>query len=185
MGGVVGAYGSYKNAKAREAADIANARVSNWQAGDALVRGDQAAGEMKLRGGQIEAAGSAAAGHGQVDSQTGSAADVREKTAGMTALDVAKIKNNALRAAFGFKTQAKNYLTDAQAQEDNKSLAILSGVASLATSFGTMSYTAGPGSGVADVNAAYAATPTVAGQSVGTLPSMTNYDRPVEANPFE
>jgi hypothetical protein len=182
MGGLVSGWSASDAARARGNASLKNAQVSFWQSADAQVRGDQAAGEMKLRGGQIAASGSAAAGHGQIDSQTGSAADVREKTAGMTALDVEKIKNNALRAAFGFKTQGDNYLADANAQFKSSSMAALGGAISGFTSMVSLGAAAGPGSGVAPGgDAGYEAMPGVGSQPIpgdGAGPLNQNMENP-------
>jgi hypothetical protein len=49
-----------------------------------------------------------------VDINSGSAADVQANTATIGALDEATIRNNAAREAFGYTTQATDYLTRAR-----------------------------------------------------------------------
>ena len=91
-----------------QAAYNRNADVADQQAADATARGAVAAGQ---RGAQVRAevgdARTMLAGQG-VDLAQGSAVDVQKNIASLGALDIATIKNNAAREAWGYATQATN-----------------------------------------------------------------------------
>lgn len=86
-----------------------NAALAEMQAGDALARGEQAAGRERMRSGQLQSAqktGYAASG---VETSSGSVSDVIGSTAAVSELDAQIEKNNAAREAFGFKTRAAQF----------------------------------------------------------------------------
>lgn len=85
-----------------------NASLSDLQAADAVARGEQSA---QIKGRDVRAtigdARTSYAGQG-VQLDTGSAVDVQRDIASLGALDIATIRNNAAREAWGFTTQAEN-----------------------------------------------------------------------------
>lgn len=85
-----------------------NASLAEAQAADALARGGVAAG---IRGRQVRSeVGSARAAMAAsgIQLDTGSALDVQADIDALGALDVATIRNNAAREAWGYRTQASD-----------------------------------------------------------------------------
>ena len=100
------AVGSYGKGQAEARLYRSDARMAEYQAEDAIRRGDYEASRVladarRLAGQQR--VGFAASG---VKVDSGSAAQVVEDTATLGALDATMMKNNALREAFGYKTKA-------------------------------------------------------------------------------
>jgi hypothetical protein len=169
MSSAINAYGQYQAAEARRKADVRNAAVADWEAGDARSRGTSKAIEMAMRGSAVEASATAAAAHGGVDVGQGTPAAVREGTAALTGLDIAKIRNNAAREAFGFETQAYNFRQDASVQRTNEDLAVVSGVIGTGEEAADYGFAKGR---FDKAPAAYDAFPTVGGQPS----TSSNYD---------
>lgn len=86
-----------------------NARLAQFQAEDALGRGEQEVGKARQATAQTIGAQRAATAAQGIDVGSGSALDIQADTAGMGALDVMTIRNNARREAFGYKVQAADY----------------------------------------------------------------------------
>ncbi len=85
-----------------------NSNMADIQAGDAIRRGDAEAGEVRNNAKRIAgAAKSSYAGQG-VDVNSGSAGDTQAEILLSSEKDVATVKSNAWREAFGYKAQALN-----------------------------------------------------------------------------
>lgn len=85
-----------------------NARMAEFNANDALKRGEQDAHLIRREGDQVVGAQRAGyAGQG-VDVNTGSAAKVQAETRMLSAADMLTAKNNAWREAWGYKVEAMN-----------------------------------------------------------------------------
>ncbi len=94
--------GRYKQQTENENADFLDI-----QAKDAILRGDRASNDLKLKTkGLIGRQRAAMAAQG-IDIGDGSALDIQEDTAGQGAMDALTIKNNAWRESFGFGMQAR------------------------------------------------------------------------------
>lgn len=120
-----------------------NADLADQQARDAIARGDVAAGvrgaETRQRVGSQRAA-MAAQG---IDLGTGSALDVQENEQYLSALDIATIKNNAAREAWGYKMQAADSIrrgTLAKATSDMEALSLRSDMGTTLLTGVTKSY---------------------------------------------
>lgn len=103
------AYSQYRAGKAQQQIDEFNARIAEYEAVDALRRGEEDAykfGEQVRRLMGTQKAGFA--GQGVVVSE-GSAADVIADTARQGELDRLTILNNAAKEAWGFRTQGTGY----------------------------------------------------------------------------
>lgn len=123
LGSLLGAGGAIQQGQAQAAQDRANANLAKAQADDALARGGQQAGLLRMRTSQVigqQKVGYAASG---VDTQSGSPLQTMASSRMMGELDVATAKNNAARAAWGYRMQANNYLNDANAAESNSKMA--------------------------------------------------------------
>lgn len=87
----------------------ANARTAQLQAEDAIMRGEEEAHRTRLATRQMVARQRAAfAGQG-VELDSGSPLLVQEETAAMGELDALRIRNNAWREAWGYRSQAAEY----------------------------------------------------------------------------
>jgi hypothetical protein len=85
-----------------------NARALEFEAAEAVRKGDSDANVVRRRANQIlgkQRAGLAASG---VDINTGTAAVVQQETEFMSEIDQMTVKNNAWREAFGLKSQASS-----------------------------------------------------------------------------
>lgn len=91
-----------------------NSKIADFQATDALQRGGQAAARALGRSSQaVSSERASAAGQG-INVNTGSAADIQDQTGAMGRLDALTIQNNAMREAFGYKSQAASYTAQGQ-----------------------------------------------------------------------
>jgi hypothetical protein len=83
-----------------------NAQLAEYEADDAIKRGDKSAKALRTQiKGLVGAQRASFAAQG-IALDSGSALDVQADTSKLGALDVLTLKNNALREAFGYKTQA-------------------------------------------------------------------------------
>lgn len=108
------AVGAYSQAKGQKAAlnaqaqvEANNATLSEWQADDALVRGETAAVQVQQRGTQVKGAQRAAMAANGVDLSFGSAQQVLTDTDYLTAIDATQVQTNAAREAWGYQVQAR------------------------------------------------------------------------------
>lgn len=97
----------------KQVADI-NSKFADISYKDAIDRGESAVriNQQRTRS-MVGAQRSSFAAQG-IDVNKGSAADVQESTAGMSALDNMTIRQNAMREAMGYKVQALNYSMEGQ-----------------------------------------------------------------------
>lgn len=85
-----------------------NADLDDLSAGDAIARGDKAAGAQHKKTKQLIGAQRAALGASGAAVNSGSAADLTADSKTLGALDALTIKSNAAREAFGYKVQGLN-----------------------------------------------------------------------------
>ena len=105
---VTGAYSSYQQGKAQRYISESNARVAEMKARDALKRGHEAEGLSRQRTKKLIGSQRASLAAQGIRLDAGSALDVQMEAGDFGELDALTIKNNALREAFGFKTEARN-----------------------------------------------------------------------------
>lgn len=121
MAGMFGsAIGSYQSTRASQSnlrfqADMAeiNAKTSETAAQAALDAGQKQIGSVTMRAGQIKSSQRAAMAANGIDLSTGSAAEVQASTDVMKEIDANTAQANAVRAAWGYRTQGINYQNDA------------------------------------------------------------------------
>jgi hypothetical protein len=130
FGSGMSATSAYTQAKNQQAALNAEAQVqannailAGWQADDAIARGDLAAVQQTIKGGQIKGTQRASLAANGVDLSVGSAQAVMNDTDFITAVDAAQIRDNAAREAWGYRQTAKAYM--------DKSAAARSGAGSI------------------------------------------------------
>lgn len=115
--GAVGSFYSAKMTKQQLAfeagmADI-NARIAELGAQQELLNGQKAVGALTLQAGQLKSRQRTAMAANGVDLGEGSAAEIQASTDIMKAIDVNTIEANAVRDAWGFRTQGANYQSEA------------------------------------------------------------------------
>jgi hypothetical protein len=117
FGGGMAATAAYSAAKNQQAAlnaqaqvEANNAQLAEWQADDAIARGDTAVNVEQLKGAQIKSTQRNAMAANGVDLSGGSAQNVMNSADYMTSVDEATIRTNAARAAWGYQVQATNAL---------------------------------------------------------------------------
>lgn len=93
--------------------DANNAQIAEWQAQQAEQNGVTAEQNSRLRTAQVFGAQRAQLAANGVDLGQGSALDVLSSTKYLGERDALTIRDNALRTAWGYKTQATNYLNEA------------------------------------------------------------------------
>ena len=155
-GGSLGlnAFTSYQGAKveraqARYQAAINenNALMADASAVDAVLQGSEDANRVRRQGRKVGGQQRAALAAGGVDVNTGVAAQLQDETEYFTELDATTVRNNAARAAWGFRAEAQDYRSNAQmsrAVAKSKSpgraagLSILGDVTKVGMQFATM-----------------------------------------------
>ncbi|GAB3190775.1 virion core protein, T7 gp14 family [Hydrogenophaga aquatica] len=119
-GGVTSAVGSYFSAATQRAtlrgqAAVAdtNAHIAELGAQSALLQGQQQAGALTLRAGQLKSSQRAAMAANGIDLGEGSAVELQASTDIMKEIDKNTIEANAVRSAWGYRTQAMNFQNEA------------------------------------------------------------------------
>lgn len=114
------AIGSYFSAGAQKAtlqgqADIAdiNAQIAELGAQQELLKGQRQVGAITLKAGQLKASQRAAMAANGIDLGVGSAAEIQASTDLMKEIDANTLTANAVRDAWGFRTQAVNFQNEA------------------------------------------------------------------------
>ncbi|MGJ7508678.1 virion core protein, T7 gp14 family [Variovorax sp. GT1P44] len=122
FGAGMSAVGAYGQAKSQQAALQAQAQVAEnnetlatWQSEDAVTRGQIAASNALQKGAQVKSSQRAAMAANNVDLSVGSPQAVLDSTDYITATDAATLENNALREAWGYRQQARQYADSARA----------------------------------------------------------------------
>jgi hypothetical protein len=108
-------YGQYQQGKSQQAqynyqaqVDANNAQIVEWQAQDAIKRGDIEEQQHRLKVAQLAGRQRSALAASGVDVSSGSALDVLGDTAELGELDALTIRSNAAREAYNYRVQASN-----------------------------------------------------------------------------
>lgn len=119
-GGVTSAIGSYFSAatqkamlKGQAAVADANARIAELSAQSALYQGQQQVGALTLKAGQLKSSQRAAMAANGIDLGVGNAAELQASTDIMKEIDKNTIEANAVRSAWGYRTQAMDLQNEA------------------------------------------------------------------------
>ena len=123
MGGMAtSAIGSYYSAATQKAtlqgqAAIAdtNARIAELGAQSTLNQGQQQVANLTLKAGQLKGSQRAAMAANGIDLGVGNAAEIQASTDIMKEVDANTLEANAVRTAWGYRTQATNYQNEALA----------------------------------------------------------------------
>lgn len=121
-GMVSNAFGAYNQSKATQqaydyqaAVNRNNAQIAEWQARDAITRGQKAEQAQRLKTAQLKSSQRASFAARGVSLAEGSAANILQDTDFMGNVDALTIRDNAAREAWGHRVQAGNYAADADA----------------------------------------------------------------------
>ena len=142
---MVGSYYSAKNQAStlNFQANIAgiNARIAESAAQSELQKGQRQIGALTLQAGQLKARQRATLAANGVDLGYGSAAEIQASTDLMKEIDMDTVHANAVRSAWGYRTQKANYQTQAiMARAAAKGISpVESAVSSLLGSAGSVS----------------------------------------------
>ncbi len=108
--------GAYNSAKAQQASLLYdaqtadnNAQLAEWQAQDAVTRGNLDEQSVRMRAAAVKASQRAAMAANGIDVTQGSAADIQTSTDYMGERDAFTVRNDALRSAWGYRTQGASY----------------------------------------------------------------------------
>lgn len=106
-GAVIGGYSAYASGQAQGAMADAQSKYNKWQAQDALARGVEEADARRTAVRMLLGTQRAAFGANGVVGNTGSALLTQLDTAYQGELDMMRVRNNAAREAFGYKTESR------------------------------------------------------------------------------
>lgn len=116
VGMAVQAVSSYQSSQANKAAANAqaqvqanNAQMAEYQAEDAIARGDQAAQAQGMRTNRLKGTQRAALASNGVDLGVGSALQIQTDTDYFGQVDKTTITDNAAREAWGYRAQGANF----------------------------------------------------------------------------
>lgn len=119
-GAGVSAMGAYRQSEAtkagyeyQSAVNRNNAIIAEWQAQDALQRGQTAEQRQRLKAAQLKGSQRAALAARGVALDEGSPLAILQDTEFMAEQDALTIRDNAAREAWGYRTQSRNYTNDA------------------------------------------------------------------------
>lgn len=147
-GAVSGAIGGFYAAKSTKRqlqfeaamADI-NARISELGAQQELLNGQQQVGALTLQAGQLKGRQRAAMAANGIDLGEGNAAELQASTDILKAIDANTIEANAVRSAWGLRTQGANFQSEALAKRGTAAgiSPFMAGASSLLTGAGQVS----------------------------------------------
>lgn len=149
LGAITSAYGAFAAARSTQIqldlqADLAliNARLSESSAQQSLIAGQRQVQAQRLKTAQLKGSQRAALAASGVDLQEGSAANILRTTDVMGEIDADTIEYNAVRAAWGYRTQRANSIAAATMARANADSAnpLAAGTASLLGSAGSVAY---------------------------------------------
>lgn len=139
-GGVTSAIGSYYSAATQKAtlqgqaavADV-NARIAELGAQSALYQGQQQVGALTLKAGQLKSSQRTAMAANGIDLGSGNAVEIQASTDIMKEIDANTLTANAVRSAWGYRTQAVNFQNEALTKR-----ASASGISPVSTTAGSL-----------------------------------------------
>ncbi len=97
-----------------------NARFAELGAQSTLLQGQQQVGALTLNAGRLKSRQRAVLAANGIDLGVGSAAEIQASTDIMTEIDKNTLEANAVRSAWGMRTQATNYQNEALAARASK-----------------------------------------------------------------
>lgn len=121
----VGSYWSAKNSKitleGQAALADVNARISELGAQQELVKGQQQVGQLTMQAGHLKSTQRTAMAANGIDLGEGNAAEIQASTDIMKEIDKNTAEANAVRSAWGYRTQGMNYQNEATVKRGSAS----------------------------------------------------------------
>lgn len=118
--GAIGSYWSAKSAKSQANSQArlsdTNARIAELGAQQELIAGNREVGSISMQAGQLKSRQRVALAANGVDLGEGNAAELQASTDLMKEIDINTATSNAVRSAWGYRTQAVNAQNDALAK---------------------------------------------------------------------
>lgn len=163
----IGSYFSAKTQKSNLYAQAAiadtNSRIAELGAQSALFQGEQEVGKLTMSAGRLKSSQRAAMAANGIDLGEGNAAEVQATTEIMKETDANTLTANAVRNAWGYRTQSTNYQNEALTKRASAGSispgsaafgTLLGGAGSVASSWYTMNKAGGftPGDSRSDAN---------------------------------
>lgn len=136
-GAVSGAFGSYQQAKSAQAVAANNAKLAEWQAQDAITRGQRSEQAQRMKVAQLKGSQRASMAARGLDLGEGSALSILQDTDYMGEVDATTIRDNATREAWAYRNQAAQYKSQADSMSPFGSAfgTLLTGAGSVADSW--------------------------------------------------
>ena len=120
VSGAIGSYYSAKNQKiqleGQARLDEINARIAELGAQQELLRGEKEVGQISMQAGRLKSAQRVALAANGVDLGEGNAAELQASTDLMKEIDMNTVQANAIRSAWGYRTQGVNAVNSAIAR---------------------------------------------------------------------
>lgn len=138
VSGVLGGQAAYEAAKGDERQLAFERDRELALATDAINRGAAESGRARAAGSAAVSENKVALASGGVDVQSGTALDILEGTRALSELDVATIRNNARREAWGHKTQADQFEFGRQMSKYNRRMGVAGTFLGTAANMGGM-----------------------------------------------
>lgn len=113
IGGYFGAATQKATLDGQAALSNVSARIAELGAQSALQQGQQQVASLTLKAGQLKSRQRVSMAANGVNLGVGSAAEIQASTDIMREIDKATIEANAIRTAFGYRTQAVNFQNEA------------------------------------------------------------------------
>lgn len=139
------AVGAYNESRANKTAYNAqgqvaenNAQIAEWQAQDALARGDRAVYTQRLKTRQLKGTQRVRMAANNVDLGYGSAVEILTDTDYFGEMDAATLHDNAAKEAWALRNQARNFTSEASLMRNRAGMEnpMLAGATSLLSSAG-------------------------------------------------
>ena len=128
-----GAYAGVRNMKTQlklqESMSRINARLSELSAKQSLINGERAVQAVRMRGNKLKSSQKAAYAASGVDLSSDVVQSVLTGTDYMTEVDALTAESNAIKEAWGYRTQGANYQADALMANANRAGANAGGAA--------------------------------------------------------
>jgi hypothetical protein len=113
IGGYYGAATQRATLRGQAAIAESNARLAEMGAQSVLLQGQQQVGALTLKAGQLKSRQRVALAANGVDLGVGNAAELQASTDIMTEIDKHTLEANAMRSAWGLRTEAMNFQNEA------------------------------------------------------------------------
>lgn len=114
IGGLISAYSSIKQGQYQAGVARNNAQIAKQNAQYEIAAGKQEENAQRIKTGQLIGAARANAAASGIDANSGTPVNIQSDIGQLGELDSLTVRNNALRRAYGYQTQAATFKADAK-----------------------------------------------------------------------